>query len=43
MEELVSSLKDSGFLELPITAEHSVMVYQLPDLHRDPFDRSLIA
>ncbi len=42
IEELVSSIESSGFLELPITARHAAAVYQLPDLHRDPFDRILI-
>jgi PIN domain nuclease of toxin-antitoxin system len=33
----------SGLLELPIRAEHAVEAGQLPPLHRDPFDRMLIA
>lgn len=28
---------------LPVTAEHAAMVEQLPWIHRDPFDRLLIA
>jgi len=36
-------LMDNGYLELPITSEHAVSVAALPDLHRDPFDRLLIA
>lgn len=28
---------------LPIQISHALHVYQLPDLHRDPFDRLLIA
>ena len=28
---------------LPITEEAAVQVWKLPDLHRDPFDRMLIA
>ena len=32
-----------GFLELPIAAEHCFAVAELPPLHRDPFDRLLIA
>jgi PIN domain nuclease of toxin-antitoxin system len=36
-------LIDNGYLELPITSEHAVIVESLPDIHRDPFDRFLIA
>jgi PIN domain nuclease of toxin-antitoxin system len=43
IELLVSGIADSGFTELPIRAAHAAMVRDLPDLHRDPFDRILIA
>lgn len=33
----------SGFLELPLTAAHAEALDTLPPLHRDPFDRMLIA
>ncbi len=36
-------LLDNGYLELPITSEHAVNVANLPPLHKDPFDRLLIA
>lgn len=36
-------LLDNGYLEIPITSEHAVAVLALPRLHRDPFDRILIA
>ena len=36
-------LRDNGFVELDITGEHTVAIDQLPPLHRDPFDRLLIA
>lgn len=36
-------LVDNGYDELPITAEHAVAVAVLPMLHKDPFDRMLIA
>ena len=36
-------LLDNGYNELPITSEHAVGVEALPELHRDPFDRLLIA
>ncbi len=32
-----------GYTELPVTAEHALKVDTLPPLHRDPFDRLLIA
>jgi PIN domain nuclease of toxin-antitoxin system len=36
-------LVSNGYIELPITAEHALRVETLPLLHRDPFDRLLIA
>lgn len=36
-------LLDNGYQELPITAQHTLGVVQLPDLHKDPFDRILVA
>lgn len=36
-------LLDNGYQELPITSEHAVSVESLPPIHRDPFDRLLIA
>jgi PIN domain nuclease of toxin-antitoxin system len=37
------SLLDNGYVELPITSEHAVNVNGLPHLHKDPFDRLLVA
>ena len=34
---------ESGFLELPVTIRHAQRVAFLPDHHRDPFDRLLVA
>jgi PIN domain nuclease of toxin-antitoxin system len=34
---------DTGFSELAISGVHAAAVRQLPDHHRDPFDRFLIA
>jgi PIN domain nuclease of toxin-antitoxin system len=42
-ERLGDAVSASGFLELPITVRHAVAVNRLPALHRDPFDRLLIA
>jgi len=36
-------LLDNGYRELTITSEHSVAIDALPPIHRDPFDRMLIA
>ena len=36
-------LLDNGYTELPVTSEHAVSVDSLPDLHKDPFDRILLA
>lgn len=36
-------LLDHGYGELPVTGEHAVAVTALPPLHKDPFDRMLVA
>jgi len=36
-------LLDNGYGELPITSEHAVALDGLPSIHKDPFDRILIA
>ena len=36
-------LLDNGYTELPITSEHAVNLDRLPDSHKDPFDRILVA
>jgi PIN domain nuclease of toxin-antitoxin system len=43
VDELADEISNSGFLELPITAKHAAAVRALPDIHRDPFDRILVA
>jgi len=37
------ALLDNGYVELPVTSEHAVNVDALPALHKDPFDRLLLA
>jgi PIN domain nuclease of toxin-antitoxin system len=37
------SLLDNGYAELPIIGAHAVAVAALPPIHKDPFDRLLIA
>ncbi len=36
-------LIDNGYCELPILSEHVVVIDALPFIHKDPFDRLLIA
>ena len=40
---LVTEIANSGFRELPVTALHAARIILLPNFHRDPFDRILIA
>lgn len=37
------TLIDDGYLELPLTSAHAVAVAGLPPIHKDPFDRLLVA
>jgi len=43
LEKIVSAITESGFIELAISAHHAAQVIKLPPIHRDPFDRILIA
>lgn len=36
-------LLDNGYIELPICSHHVVAVDSLPPIHKDPFDRLLVA
>lgn len=36
-------LLDNGYREIPIGSEHAVAIDSLPPIHKDPFDRMLIA
>ncbi|HEY3230232.1 MAG TPA: type II toxin-antitoxin system VapC family toxin [Roseiflexaceae bacterium] len=40
---IADQLSLNGFESLPIQLRHALHVYTLPDLHRDPFDRILVA
>ncbi len=42
-DDLPEHISRSGFRELPITFEHAVAAGRLPLIHRDPFDRMLVA
>lgn len=37
------ALVDNGYTELPIRSEHVVAIEDLPPIHKDPFDRLLVA
>ena len=43
LAQLLATLPAMGLVELPITAVHAAGVTRLPPIHRDPFDRLLIA
>ena len=36
-------VRDSGFAQLPISAQHAITAARLPLIHRDPFARMLVA
>jgi PIN domain nuclease of toxin-antitoxin system len=41
--EVLAALQSAGFIELPVTGTHAALVADLPPVHRDPFDRLLVA
>lgn len=42
-EDLDAAIASEGFLPMPITFAHARAVEALPMIHKDPFDRMLIA
>ena len=40
---MLAALAPTGYQLLPITGEHAAAAAKLPALHRDPFDRMLVA
>ncbi|WP_405061623.1 type II toxin-antitoxin system VapC family toxin [Kribbella sp. NBC_01505] len=42
-DDLLEWVRRSGVSELPISLEHGDVAGRLPAIHRDPFDRMLIA
>jgi PIN domain nuclease of toxin-antitoxin system len=42
-DDLVDALDADRFSELPISARHARTAARLPPLHRDPFDRMIVA
>ncbi|CAI8877773.1 PIN domain nuclease [Pseudomonas sp. IT-P12] len=43
LEEIRQYCIESGFIELPVSAEHAIAVKDLEPHHRDPFDRIIVA
>ncbi|MBK4737148.1 type II toxin-antitoxin system VapC family toxin [Noviherbaspirillum pedocola] len=43
INHMVREIKANGFIALPVNIAHAARVVELPDIHRDPFDRILIA
>jgi PIN domain nuclease of toxin-antitoxin system len=43
LDRIEAIIDDAGFSELPVVFAHALEVRHLPLLHRDPFDRLLIA
>jgi len=43
LERLRAVLPEMDFMELPVTAAHAASVVSLPTIHKDPFDRMLVA
>jgi PIN domain nuclease of toxin-antitoxin system len=41
--DLPETIRDSELRNLPVTSDHAVTAGRLPLLHRDPFDRMLVA
>jgi PIN domain nuclease of toxin-antitoxin system len=42
-DDVEAAMAANRFLPLPVTIPHALAVQSLPDIHRDPFDRILIA
>ncbi len=42
-DNLLEEIKSHRFTPLPMTLEHAQLAGRLPDIHKDPFDRMLVA
>jgi PIN domain nuclease of toxin-antitoxin system len=40
---LLDTMAERGFAELPVRSSHAIVAGALPRLHQDPFDRMLVA
>lgn len=43
IDDVCASLEPAGFRTLPFTVQDAALTASLPPIHRDPFDRALIA
>jgi PIN domain nuclease of toxin-antitoxin system len=43
LDDLEEAIVKNGFRSLPIGLRHALTVGRLPNIHRDPFDRMLVA
>jgi PIN domain nuclease of toxin-antitoxin system len=43
LDDLEATIAAAGFAMLPVTVPHALEVRHLPAIHRDPFDRLLVA
>ena len=43
LDDLEATIAAAGFAILPVTVAHALEVRHLPPIHRDPFDRLLVA
>jgi PIN domain nuclease of toxin-antitoxin system len=41
--EILAGVEPAGFNHLPIFGQHAAKVKELPPIHKDPFDRLLVA
>ena len=42
-EIMAEGINQNGLITLPVNLAHTLQLNQLPDHHRDPFDRMLVA
>jgi PIN domain nuclease of toxin-antitoxin system len=42
-DNLLGTMEERGFAELPVSAQQGLIAGALPPHHRDPFDRMLVA
>jgi PIN domain nuclease of toxin-antitoxin system len=42
-ELIILSIERNNFIELPVLSNHTLQLLNLPPIHKDPFDRILLA
>jgi PIN domain nuclease of toxin-antitoxin system len=42
-DDLLDTMEQRGFVELPVLSRHAIIAGALPPHHRDPFDRMIVA